>query len=256
LAPRSRKQNGRINRRTFLKGAATTAGVVGAVLTNAAAAQDATASKDNTVETRITFQRSIPLRHSVDVFVAGGGPSGIAAAVAAARQGQRVFLAERLNCLGGAGTAGLLPVFMQFTDGVNFLAAGIGQEVQTRLTQAGGNGPGSDVTIRAEVLKCVYDAFALEAGFSFTFEAQLAVVETFADRVTHAILAAKSGLFAVEAKIFIDCTGDGDLAACRRTRAALPHIPKTIARTHFPKRTPQKTPPKTYAKELDSRRRA
>jgi len=43
----------------------------------------------------ITFRRDIPIRHDVDVFVAGGGPAGCAAAVAAARQGRSVFLAER-----------------------------------------------------------------------------------------------------------------------------------------------------------------
>jgi NADPH-dependent 2,4-dienoyl-CoA reductase/sulfur reductase-like enzyme len=61
-------------------------------------------------QNEVTFHRRIPVRHEVDVFVAGGGPAGIAAAVAAARQGARVFLAERNTCLGGMGTAGDVPV--------------------------------------------------------------------------------------------------------------------------------------------------
>ncbi|MCP4643289.1 MAG: FAD-dependent oxidoreductase, partial [bacterium] len=153
-----------------------------------------------------------PIRHEVDVFVAGGGPAGVAAAVAAARQGRSVFLAERQNCLGGMGTVGLLPVFMQFGDGVNFLAGGIGQEVRTSLTQAGGNGPDSENTIKAEALKRVYDDMLLEAGVRFTFETRLIDIEMEGDGVSLAILSAKSGLFAVKAKVFVDCTGDGDLA--------------------------------------------
>jgi len=159
------------------------------------------------------FQRRIPVRQRVDVFVAGGGPAGCAAAVAAARQGVRVFLAEAHSCLGGLGTAGLVPVFMQFTDGVNFLAGGIGHEMHERLIAAGGTGPDSKMTIRAEILKRVYDDFLLEANVDFSFHTQLVGVEVEDGVVRLAICAAKSGLFAVAADMFVDGTGDGDLAA-------------------------------------------
>ena len=162
---------------------------------------------------QVAFQRAVPVRHEVDVFVAGGGPAGVAASVCAARQGANVFLAEQNSCLGGMGTAGMLPVFMTFGDGVNTLASGVGQDILTRLRQSGGTGPDNDVTIRAEVLKRVYDNLLIEAGVKFTFETSLVAVETAADKVTHVVLAAKSGLFAVRARLFIDCTGDGDLAA-------------------------------------------
>jgi len=124
-----------------------------------------------------------------------------------------VFLAERNSCLGGMGTAGMLPLFMQFTDGVHVLAGGVGAEIQRRLKQSGGTGPGSDVTIRAEVLKRVYDDLLLEAKVRFLFQANLIAVESDAGKVTTAVLAGKSGLFAVKASVFLDCTGDGDLAA-------------------------------------------
>ncbi len=159
------------------------------------------------------FQRKIPVRHEVDVFVAGGGPAGVTAALAAARQGRSVFLAERHTCLGGMGTAGIVPVFMKFSDGVNMRAAGSGEEILTKLQQAGGTGPDSEFAIHAEVLKRVYDDLLLEADVDFTFETQLIGVEKADDRVSLAILAAKSGLFAVKARVFIDGTGDGDLAA-------------------------------------------
>lgn len=162
--------------------------------------------------TNITFTRNIPVRHDVDVFVAGGGPAGCAAALAAAAAGRKVFLAEAANCLGGMGTAGLIPVFMTFTDGVNFLAAGIGEKIFKRLQNAGGTGPDSKLCIRAEVLKRVYEDSLAEAGVDFTFHTNLIGVESAEGQVSLAVLSAKSGLFAVKAKMYIDGTGDGDLA--------------------------------------------
>ncbi len=162
------------------------------------------------------FSREIPVRHDVDVFVAGGGPAGCAAAVSAARQGRSVFLAEAHSCLGGMGTAGLVPAFMQFGDGVHFLADGFGREVLDRLHKASGVGEEDKHRCRsidAEALKRVYDDLLTEAGVDFTFHTTLIGVETDSGRVTHAVLAAKSGLFAVRAKMFVDGTGDGDLAA-------------------------------------------
>jgi len=161
----------------------------------------------------LAFSRGIPVRYETDVFVAGGGPAGVAAALAAARQGASVFLAERNTCLGGMGTAGMLPLFMAFGDGVNFLAAGVGSDIHKRLKQAGGTGPGSDVTIRSEVLKRVYDEMLLEARVQFLFHTGLVAVEADAGKVSAVILAGKTGLFAARAKVYLDCTGDGDLAA-------------------------------------------
>lgn len=164
------------------------------------------------LKNQVTFNRTIPLRHEVDVFVAGGGPAGVAAAVCAARSGCSVFLSEGQGCLGGMGTSGLIPAFMQFSDGVNFLAAGIGEEILNKLKNAGGTGPTSMFSIRAEVFKRVYDDLLLEAGVEFTLMTQFIGVEKEEGKVNLAILSAKSGLFAVKAKMFIDCTGDGDLA--------------------------------------------
>ncbi len=156
-----------------------------------------------------------------NIFVAGGGPAGVAAALAAARQGCRVFLAEAHACFGGMGTSGLVPAFMQFADGVRFLAAGIGEEIYWKLVAAGGIGAYDDpndeykaVGIRAEVLKRVYDELMQDSGSEFSFATQLIGVEmNAAAEVAYAVCHAKSGQFAVRASQFIDCTGDGDLAA-------------------------------------------
>lgn len=195
------------NRRDFLRSsvAAAALGGLGAIADHGRAAESSVGE--------VIFQRRITVRHEVDVFVAGGGPAGVAAAVAAARQGARVFLAERNTCLGGMGTAGMLPLFMPFTDGVHMLAGGIGADIQRRLKEQGGTGPGSDVTIRAEVLKRVYDDLLVEANVQFLFHADLIAVESDAGKVSVAVLSGKSELFAVKARVFLDCTGDGDLAA-------------------------------------------
>lgn len=163
--------------------------------------------------TNISFKRAIPLREEVDVFVAGGGPAGVAAAITAARQKRKVFLAEGQDCFGGMGTAGMVPAFMSFTDGVNFLAGGIGKEVYRRCFPDQPEIPRSSLGIRSEVLKRIYDNMVMASGVSFLFQTNLVGVEVENGRVTHAVCFGKSGIFAIRAKVFVDCTGDGDLAA-------------------------------------------
>jgi hypothetical protein len=165
----------------------------------------------------IPFQRDIPVRHDVDIFIAGGGPSGVAAALAARRQGCSVFLAEGHSCFGGMGTAALVPVFLHFSDGVHFLSGGVGQEIYDRLRRNTPrlylDDPANAVGIDPEVLKRIYDDLMDESGAAFTFHTQLIAVDAEAGRVRHAICTAKSGIFAVRARVFVDGTGDGDLAA-------------------------------------------
>ena len=161
----------------------------------------------------IQYSKTIPVREDVDVFVAGGGPAGIAAALVAARQGKKVFLAEGQACLGGMGTSGEVPAFMMFGDGVNFLAAGIGQEVYDRLNETReGVMKEFKMSIAMEDLKRLYDQMLIEAGVEFSFHTTLVDVVTKGGKVEAAICNAKSGFFAVKAKMFIDGTGDGDLA--------------------------------------------
>lgn len=164
----------------------------------------------------ISFNRSIPVKYETDVFIAGGGPAGIAAAVTAARAGCRVFLAEGQSCFGGMGTSGLIPVFMQFGDGINILSAGIGNEILNHLDISEQDDVHNIVTIKSELLKRVYDELLISAGVVFSLMTNLIAVEmddNTSGLVSSVVLFGKSGIFAVKAKIYIDCTGDGDLAA-------------------------------------------
>ncbi len=161
----------------------------------------------------LSYRRELPVRHDVDVLVAGGGPAGIAAALAASHGGARVRLIEAHTCLGGMGTAGGVPAFMQFTDGVHFLADGVGRRILESLRAAGGTWPADGTAIRAEVLKRVYETLLDDAGVPYTFHTRLVDVTVREGRIDEAVCAAKSGLFAIRARAFIDATGDGDLAA-------------------------------------------
>ena len=136
----------------------------------------------------------------------------MAAAASAARAGRSVRLIETSGCLGGLGTSGLVPAFMQFSDGINFLASGIGREVHDRLRRAGGLVPADGRGIRAEVLKRVYDEILIDAKVDFTFHTSLVDVEADGGTVRHAVCADQGGMFAIEAKLFVDGTGNGDLS--------------------------------------------
>ena len=116
-----------MTRRTFVGSLAAAGG--GLPLLAGKAAPDAKSGRGG-----IAYSRTIPLVHEVDVFVAGGGPAGVCAALAAARAGKRVFLAETSGAFGGAATAAYVPSFAPFRDGVNDVVGGIGREIRNLVS--------------------------------------------------------------------------------------------------------------------------
>lgn len=156
----------------------------------------------------------IPVHDDWDVIVVGGGPSGCAAAIAAAREGAKTLLIEGTGALGGMGTSGLLNAWCPFTDGKKIIYKGIAEKVFTESKKGVPHVHYDDwVPINGEYLKMVYDDLVISSGVSVLFFSTMAAVEMAEEGVVDAIFVAnKAGLSAYKAKVFIDCTGDGDLA--------------------------------------------
>jgi len=158
----------------------------------------------------VAYARRLPVKVETDVFVAGGGPAGVAAAVSAARHGARVFLAESHTCLGGMSTAGRVMVFMPWGDGVHALADGFGSRIRERLAKETRiRGVAHDI----EAFKRAYDAELLESGARFSFYTRLVDVIAEGGDISHAVCTAPSGMWAVKARVYVDATGNGDLSA-------------------------------------------
>jgi hypothetical protein len=166
-------------------------------------------------------KREIPFDDSWVVIVVGGGPAGCAAATAAAREGARTLLIEAMGALGGMGTLGLVPWFCGYGDGEKIIARGLAERVlhacrdgTPHLKRAMEHNPLATPAIDPELLKRIYDDMVTEAGAQILFHSQLCSVEKSAeDEVAALIVANKSGLTAYKAGVYVDCTGDGDLAA-------------------------------------------
>lgn len=157
------------------------------------------------------------MRHNqnYNLIVIGGGLSGVAAAVSAAREGLRVLLIERAGCLGGAMSGCSVYPFMKYTmtfpDGKKrVLSAGIFAEMCRRHAELGG------VSARGwqpELFKIMLDGMVTEADVDVLFHTQLIGAVTEGRQVKAVRLAGKSGVMERSADFFIDASGDGDLIA-------------------------------------------
>lgn len=168
-------------------------------------------------------ERTIPLDDCWDVIVVGGGPAGCAAATASAREGARTLLIEATGMLGGMGTAGLVPWFCGYDDGEKVIARGIAEHVRLALhrgmpfvRQARRSVPKDSPdspAIDPELLKRIYDDLVVGSGAKVLFHTQLTWVDMTDEASVDAILSGnKRGLGAFRAKVYVDATGDGDLA--------------------------------------------
>lgn len=160
----------------------------------------------------ILFQRNIPVAKQVDVFIAGGGPAGLSAAVTAARMGASVFLAEKYQSFGGAAALSSVPAFMRFSDGVNFMAGGVGREVFDALYGENVDFNQVEFSVDIEKLKRIYDDMMVRSGADFLFDCTLIGVQAENGSISSVVLQGHEQMFAVQAKTYIDCTGDGTLA--------------------------------------------
>ena len=161
------------------------------------------------------YNRTLPLKKRCDVLVIGAGPAGVAAAVTAARCGADVFVLESLGCAGGMGTAGLVPAFMRFGDGVHFLAGDFGREILARMNALSDKVNEWDgiYNIPAEALKRAYDNILGESGADVRFFSSVVDVVCENNRIAYVVVSSRQGLYAVEAGMYIDTTGDANIAA-------------------------------------------
>lgn len=156
--------------------------------------------------------------HESDVVVIGGGPAGLGAALASARCGARTVLIESQGCLGGMGTAGLVPAFAPFNyndpSGEPYIR-GIALEIVERLESACGIYPTSKhwKLFDKEIAKLVFDRMVQEAGVRVRFFTTFDTAITSSDRIDAIMTISKSGREAWRAGCYVDCTGDADVAA-------------------------------------------
>lgn len=158
-----------------------------------------------------------------DLIVVGGGLTGVAAAVAAKREGvEKVLLIEQSGFLGGAPGMNYVNPFMPYqlvvgedkTKDREWLSKGMFKEVLTRLREK--NGVPYDhwsPVFNEEILKIIMDELTDEYGVEVLFHAKLVDVACVDGKVNSVTVAGKSGQLTLEAKYFVDATGDADLSA-------------------------------------------
>ncbi len=154
------------------------------------------------------------------IVVCGAGPSGVAAAVAAARAGAAVTLVERYGFAGGMATSALVNPFAghAYSDPgsglLGSLTLGLFKEIAARLAGHGAYGSVfSPSAFDEERLKIVYDQLLAEAGVEVQLHAHVTGVRARGGRIEAVDVRAKEGERKVEGAVFVDATGDGDLAA-------------------------------------------
>jgi hypothetical protein len=192
--------------------------------------------------------RDLPVRKQCDVLVVGGGPAGIAAAIAAARNGAHTILLERYGGLGGLATGGLIILLLTMDDGQGEqVIAGLCQEFIDRLDARGrsvqpdpgewgsadpalveqysrwglvwGRNPAVvrySVAYDPEEFRFVANDMVISAGVEILFHAWGARALMEGDRIAAVAMESKSGREAITAKVVIDTTGDGDIYASAR----------------------------------------
>ena len=169
------------------------------------------------------------MKTNYDVIVAGGGFTGVAAALAAARGGCEVLLIEETNALGGAACRALVTPFMPYFTPVNpqdgetrkMLSAGIFSELTKDLQQMAIQSHGESnraaripmFEFSEEYLKLLLNRKMQEAGVKLLFHASVIGAVQEEGEVKSITVFSGSTTFELTASTYIDCTGDADLVA-------------------------------------------
>lgn len=165
--------------------------------------------------------RSVPVIDEVDVVVAGGGLSGVAAAIASARVGAKTALVERNGILGGVTTSGLMSSMTQwfFSPKGKLMLRGIALELVERLVEMGGTiaqwraAELPQLPFDQEIFRYILVHMVQKAGVSVLLHSLVSDVSVENQRVKATVMESKSGRSALLSKIVVDATGDADIIA-------------------------------------------
>ena len=206
---------------------------------------------------RIVETLRTPITHECDVLVAGGGVAGIAAALAAARQGANVILLEKQFILGGLATAGLVTIYLPLCDGKGHqVSFGIAEEL-LRLSIKYGyeksyptawleNGSMEEkvkhrfeVRYNAQLFAIAAEQLLLKEGVTILYGTSACSVAMVgntpmtSDKISAVIVENKSGRTAIKTKSVVDATGDADICVMSGEETALFGPGNILAAWHY-----------------------
>lgn len=187
----------------------------------------------------LTEHLSTPFVDDYDVVVAGGGASGLIAAVSASRAGARTLLLERANCMGGTGTTSMVAQWIGFFNRDRQVVGGIANELAQQVVKLGGSEgfkrylmaeasahpiPLVHFAFNPETVKIACDQLALAAGVSVRLHSRVVAPILEKGRVTGVVVEDAAGRSAIRARRVVDATGDASVAQAAGVELAHPEV--------------------------------